>query len=264
VYPKALLVAGAVGSCPLSALLPFLGVAFASSSRGGSRHADCPLCLSFPHAMFLSSSIYTTSPLAKHVYTACTQLLDAMAREPAPLDAINFRDSPFVQGPLAVCLLATPMQGPCLCTSCPPWHCVKMQNLCASFVPLPHVLIVCICAEDDIDLKIDVEEPAEVEDEPSEAAHAPLLRPVAVRPSHPYLAGAMPSAKSEKNASRANDWAKVGMGEHTPRVAAARRDLYEMVDRQSQSIAYASGDLDSILSGQDTGSGSTSAAVSRH
>ena len=119
---------------------------------------------------------------------------------------------------------------------------------------LPHVLIVCICAEDDIDLKIDVEEPAEVEDEPSEAAHVPLLRPVAVRP--------MPSAKSERNANRANDWAKVGMGEHTPRVAAARRDLYEVVDRQS--IAYASGDLDSILSGQDTGSGSTSAAVSKH
>jgi hypothetical protein len=121
---------------------------------------------------------------------------------------------------------------------------------------LPHVLIVCICAEDDIDLKIDVEEPAEVEDEPSEAAHVPLLRPVAVRP--------MPSAKSERNANRANDWAKVGTGEQTPRVAAARRDLYEMVDRQSQSIAYASGDLDSILSGQDTGSGRTSDAVSRH
>lgn len=116
-------------------------------------------------------------------------------------------------------------------------------------------LILCICAEDAIDLNIDVEEPVEVEDEPNEAAHASLLRPVAVRPP-------MPSAKSEQDASRANDWAKVGMGEHTPRVAAARRDLYEMVD--SQSIAYASGDLDSILSGQDTGSGSTSAAVSKH
>lgn len=122
---------------------------------------------------------------------------------------------------------------------------------------LPHALIVCICAEDDIDLPIDVEEPVLEEDEPSEAAHAPVHRPVAVRPQ-------MPSAKSELGASRANHWTKAGTGEHTPRIAAARRDLYEMVDRQSQRIAYASGDLDSILSGQDTGSRSTSAAVSRH
>ena len=99
-------------------IAPIPGVAFASSSRGGSRHGDCPLCLPFPHAIFHVTQYlhYVTT----HVYTACTQSLDAMAREPAPLDAINIRDSPFVQGPLAVCLLATPMQGPCLCTSYPP------------------------------------------------------------------------------------------------------------------------------------------------
>jgi len=41
-------------------IAPIFGVTFASLSRGGSRHADSPLCLPFPHAMFHFTSIYAT------------------------------------------------------------------------------------------------------------------------------------------------------------------------------------------------------------
>lgn len=111
-----------------------------------------------------------------------------------------------------------------------------------------------MCVEEDLDLKFE------------EVGYAPppLQRPKALRPSVPdtYSNVHHPSFAS---------------GEHTPRVAAARRDLYARVNDHAESnkpiydlpdqntSAYHHHHLDSILSRPDTASGGsahTSAAVS--
>ena len=172
-----------------------------------------------------------------------------------PLAAVNVRDSPALLG------------HPCQPLACA--HAVlvvhgsgKTPGPCRSS---NHVLVLRMCAEDELDLSFDAEE-CSVVIKSSEAQHVAMHKPVAVRPP-------MPSANTQwqlasKDARKANERENASTGEQTPRVAAARRDLYERVDRQSQSIAYVSSDdgshlesILSILSGQETASGSTSAAV---
>ena len=109
-------------------------------------------------------------------------------------------------------------------------------------------------AEDDLDFPPEAEEPA---------GQVMMHKPVAVRPP-----ANTQWQLTSKDARKANEREKTATGEQTPRFAAARRDFYERAERQSESIVYASSDdgshphqLDSILSWQETASGSTSAAV---